>query len=235
MKPDFHARTFVTTDTHGELEKLKSALKQAGFDFESDTLIHLGDCIDRGPDSAGVINLLLTIKNLIAIRGNHDAWMLEFINTGVHPGLAYFSQTIASYQNDATLAFTPNLIPATHLEFFQNQVDFYVDEQNRCFCHAGIELDRFIGDQDSTEFYWNRVLVKKAMSAKSSKAVLKDLNNFRQIFIGHTPTCNWKEGGNAITTPIYAAQVINLDTGAAYGYKLSLIDITTDDHILYQS
>lgn len=227
-------RTFVTTDTHGELEKFTSILKQANFNFEVDKLIHLGDCIDRGPESEGVVDLLLKVKNLISIRGNHDAWMLEFIESGIHPGPTFFKETIASYQKGLDIAFTPDLISPAHKAFFKSQIDYYVDEQNRCFCHAGIRLDSLIQNQDSSEFYWDRDLVKKAMPMRSSNEMLRDRNNFKQIFIGHTPTFNWKEDGIPITTPIYAAQVVNLDTGGAYGYKLSLIDITTDQHVLYQ-
>ena len=61
-----------------------------------------------------------------------------------------------------------------------------------------------------------------------------DVNGFKQIFIGHTPTLSfqWYEGNDK---PIYAGQVIDCDTGGCFGGKISLIDITTDDHILYQS
>lgn len=228
-------RTFVTTDTHGELDKLVSCLNQTNFDNELDTLIHLGDCVDRGPDSAGVVDLLLKIKNLIAIRGNHDSWMQEFIETGTHPAPAYFSETADSYVKGLGGKLHPVLIPLAHQAFFRNQLNYYIDAQKRLFIHAGCRLDERIEDQDSDEFYWDRDLIKKAMSAKASGVYLKDVNNFKQIFIGHTPTLNWKVGTDRISKPIYAAQVIDLDTGGAYGYQISLLDITTDEHILYQN
>lgn len=228
-------RTFVTTDTHGELDKLVSCLNQANFDGELDTLIHLGDCVDRGPDSAGVVDLLLKIKNLIAIRGNHDSWMQEFIDNGIHPAPAYFSETANSYVKGLGGKLHPVLIPLAHQAFFRNQLNYYIDAQKRLFIHAGCRLDERIEDQDSDEFYWDRDLIKKAMSAKASGVYLKDVNNFKQIFIGHTPTLNWKIGKDRISKPIYAAQVIDLDTGGAYGYQISLLDITTDEHILYQN
>lgn len=228
-------RIFVMTDTHGELEKLKSLFDQVNFDFEQDQLIHLGDCIDRGPDSAGVIDLLLKVKNLIAIRGNHDAWMLDFMNTGVHPGPAYVRETALSYLKHGNPGFRPEFLPQSHKDFFRAQIDYYIDKQNRCFCHAGFDTLKRIQDQDSSDFYWNRELINKAMSARAAQTTLEDVNNFKQVFIGHTPTINWEENGQKITRPIYAAQVINLDTGGVYGYHLSMIDITTDQHVLYQS
>ena len=56
-------RIFVTTDTHGELDKLNDCLSQANFNNDEDQLIHIGDVVDRGPDSYGVVELLLSIKN----------------------------------------------------------------------------------------------------------------------------------------------------------------------------
>jgi len=230
-----NSRTFVTTDTHGELDKLISCLNQADFSYELDTLIHLGDCVDRGPNSAGVVDLLLKIKHLIAIRGNHDSWMQQFIETGTHPAPSYFSETANSYVKDLGGKLHPILVPQSHQVFFRTQRNYYIDAQQRLFIHAGCRLDERIEDQDSDEFYWNRDLMKKAMSAKASGVHLKDVNNFKQIFIGHTPTQNWKMGGERIGKPIYAAQVVDLDTGGAYGYKISLLDISTDEHVLYQN
>lgn len=229
------SRIFVTTDTHGELDKLRSCLNQANFDYELDTLIHLGDCVDRGPNSAGVIDLLLKVKHLIAIRGNHDSWMEEFIETGKHPAPSYFSETANSYRKGLGGKLHPVLVPLAHQAFFRKQQNYYIDDQHRLFVHAGIHLDEPIEDQDSDGFYWDRDFIKKAMSSKASGLPLKDINNFKQIFIGHTPTLNWKIGNNRISKPIYAAQVVDLDTGGAYGYKISLLDITTDDHVLYQN
>lgn len=233
-------RTFVTTDTHGEKEKLLSCLNQAKFDFEHDELIHLGDVCDRGPDSYGVVELLLSIKNLISIRGNHDDWMRYFIESSSHPAPSYFLETRASYiknifGNVSYPTFLPEFIPQRHKDFYNNQVNYYIDAQNRLFIHAGFNPAERLSEQDEIEFYWDRDLMKKAMSAKNSGVRLNDVNNFKQIFIGHTPTLSWKKRGEKINTPIYAAQVVICDTGACFGGKVSLIDITRDDHILYQA
>ena len=223
-------RTFVTTDTHGELEKLKNCLEQANFDYEVDELIHIGDVVDRGPDSYGVVELLLSIKNLIPIRGNHDEWMLMFINTGEHPAMSYFKETLASYHKGTG----PTLnIPDTHKKFFSNQMNYYIDSNNRLFVHAGINPLEFIHEQYEEDFYWDREMIKRAIHVEPGKRMM-DVNGFKQIFIGHTPTLNfqWHPENDK---PIYAAQVVDCDTGACFGGKLSLIDITTDEHILYQS
>lgn len=230
------SRTFVTTDTHGELERLKTVLKEAEFNFEKDTLIHLGDVVDRGPDSYGVVELLFQVKNLISIRGNHDEWFLSYINTGcvIHPAPEYAVETLQSYMIPNNMdEHACYVIPETHKKFFKEQRNYYIDKDNRMFVHAGYYRDVKIEDQNNSNLYWDRQFFEDAMSTPRER--LRDVNGFKQVFIGHTPTIFWKKGGLKIIKPIYAAQVINCDTGAVFGGKLSLLDITTDKHILYQS
>lgn len=226
---------FCTTDTHGCLKELKSCFEQANFDYENDQLIHLGDVVDRGTDSFGVVEELLKIKNLIAIRGNHDDWMRSWFESGVHPVPSQFIQTRQSYLKNAE----DNIlnIPQSHRDFFANQIDYYLDNQNRFFCHAGFNSEYLVEDHLDYMFYWNYDLFKRAMCVRTEENRLNDVNGFKRIFIGHQPTTAWKDGGKSINKPIYAAQVVNLDTGGYwYNGKISLLDITDDDnHILYQS
>ncbi len=265
-------RIFCTTDTHGCLNKLRNCLVQANFDYENDTLIHLGDCVDRGPDSKGVIELLLSIKNLISLKGNHDDWFLQVIDTGVHPAnwnhggwqtrLSYSAYGIdpADFEDldRERQSFVSTLnVPQCHREFFKNQRLHYTDEQGRFFCHAGFNRHKSIDDQDDDfMFYWDRDLFLSALSAndmrfdstfgdKPYKFKIKD--KFKRVFIGHTPTINWKKkenplngdwlpNGVPIDKPIYAGQICNLDTGGCFGGKISLLDITDDEHhILFQN
>lgn len=247
-------RTFYTTDTHGELDRLLDCFVQANFDYENDTLIHGGDCVDRGPNSWGVIEELLKIKKLISLRGNHDQWMLDALIMGHHPAPKYFQETAYSYRlNRNEYPETANThpdahcpVPRDHRKFLENQRNYYVDDQNRLFVHAGFDPMQKIEDQDGPELYWNRTLAKKAMTIGPNDK-LNDINDFKQVFIGHTQTINWNRGEELtvnsiwtgrkkpITTPIYKGQIVLCDTGGVYGGKISLLDITTDEHILYQS
>lgn len=239
-------RIFCTSDTHGCAKALYEVLCLANFDFENDRLIHLGDCVDRGPNSFGVIEILLNIKDLIAVRGNHDDCLLDFINTGTH-GLGWThggeaTRTSYAKQNMQLLEdldidrqdyLTSMFIPKTHIEFFRNQLRYYVDDENRLFVHAGFNKDRLITDQIDEILYWDRHFFMQARSA-GKKGKLKDVNDFKRIFIGHTPTISVDRN---IVTPMYMAQVVAIDTGAPFGTsgRLSLLDITDDNnHILYQ-
>lgn len=223
-------RTFVTTDIHGEDQKFKSLLEQVDFDYKKDRMINLGDCVDRGPDSYEVVERLLKIDDLISIRGNHDDWFNTAIHTGVHPAPAYFQECRHSYTFNGTFK-----VPQRHMDFFAKQLIYYIDNENRFFCHAGYLREELVEIQDEQEFFWNRDLFKQARSCAPGVR-LNDVNGFHEVFIGHSPTINYKEGGKRITTPIQAAQVINLDTGACFGGKLSMLDITDlNDYKLYQS
>lgn len=237
-------RIFVTSDTHGMKAQLQDCLDKAEFDRKIDTLIHLGDCVDRGPDSKGVIDLLISIPNKICIRGNHDQVFVDWMKTGVHKfhWLEGGRYTIDSYVGGETKTFTNLDVPKDHKEFFKSQVLHYTDEKNRFFVHGGFSRHKLISEEkDPTVFYWDRDLYYAARSISEmrseSKITLKDKNGFSRIFVGHTDSTNWKDdSGKPITVPLYAGQLVGVDTGSCFGGKLSLIDITNDeDHILYQS
>lgn len=140
-------RRFVIGDIHGEYERLIACLKDVDFDYENDQLIQLGDVVDRGAKSYEVVEELLKIKNLIAIRGNHDETWYESVRLGTRNILydqggreTLLSYTRAGCEND------PTKIPDTHKEFFKNQLPYYVDENNWCFVHGGFNRHKLIED-----------------------------------------------------------------------------------------
>lgn len=78
-------RELVMGDIHGSYKALIQCFERSGFDYENDLLIQLGDVIDGHPQAYECIEELLKIRHLIAIKGNHDDWFLEFTNTDFHP------------------------------------------------------------------------------------------------------------------------------------------------------
>src|ERR1700710_2994843 len=74
-------RTFAIGDVHGETAHLVRVLAQLPELTWEDTLVFLGDYVDRGPDSRGVVELLMglperTLAKVVCLRGNHeDAWL----------------------------------------------------------------------------------------------------------------------------------------------------------------
>lgn len=237
---------FCMADIHGAKRALDQCLERSGFDKENDTLIQTGDVADGWNEVYECVETLLEIKNLISIKGNHDAWFLEFIRTGYHPDS--WNQggfgTLVSYTKHAgkewfqkMRGYTTNLesrdIPSSHEEFFTNQLLYHIDEDRNCFVHGGFNRHRTMQsneEYDSEQFFWDRDLWMSALSFKQvsrdpDSVRFKMVENFNSVFIGHTATTSWKT-----TEPMKAANIYNLDTGAGFNGKLTIMNIDTKEY-----
>jgi len=215
-------RTFIMGDIHGYLDKLKSVLKVANFDYENDRLIQLGDIIDRGPNSYECIEELLKIKNLISIKGNHDDCWFEYLKGNKEilweQGA---SSTYMSYEK-------AGVKPKVHFDFFSNQKIYYF-EDNILFVHGGFNRHENINAQSKQVLIWDRDLWLAALSYKAMKDhkyPFKMKDNFDHVYIGHTPTIFWDS-----TVPMTCANITNLDTGAGMGKegRLTIMDLETKE------
>lgn len=94
---------FVMGDIHGAYKAMVQCFDRSGFDPGTDTLIQLGDVVDGHPEVFECVELLLTVSNLIAIRGNHDGWFEEFFDTDLHPVFCTYGgrSTLISYLDHA--------------------------------------------------------------------------------------------------------------------------------------
>jgi serine/threonine protein phosphatase 1 len=232
---------YVTGDLHGQYQPLRQCLTKCNFDYNQDTLIQLGDVVDGGEDVFDCVEELLKIKNLIALKGNHDDWFLEFIQTGYHPADWTYGgiSTIKSYASKAgktpvikktrqgyKTSFNPEDIPLSHKHFFESQKLYYIDKANNCFVHAGFNPFQPFHEQPTTIFYWDRILWQSAMNwqtkAKNNNDIepLGIVTKFNNIFIGHTSTMLW-----GTDKPLKAVNIYNLDTGASKGGKLTIMDV----------
>lgn len=236
-------RTLVLGDIHAAHKALLQCLDRSGFNNEEDTLISLGDIVDGWSQSYECVEELLKIKNLVAIRGNHDQWFNDFIKTGKHGSqwTQGAAQTAKSYLRAAgwdegfVNVLTPSYIPLNHREFFANQENYHIVRHGTddiLFVHGGYDRHREIRDTPENEYYWDRDMWSSALSFNSmikggvtGKIVKwKTKDNFREIYIGHTTTENWgttmpMKGGGDI--------VYNLDTGAGWSGYLTIMNIET--------
>lgn len=233
-------KTFVLGDVHGAHKAFLQVMERSGFDYENDLLITLGDIVDGWPDVYNLVEELLKIKNRIDIRGNHDDWFADFIQNGIHPdgwrqGGLGTAQSYAEgiglelkYYQRLSVGYTLNLnsgdIPESHKKFFKGQVNFYKDDWNNLFIHGGFDRHSPLREQMPDNFYWDRNLWNQALSAKSGKQRLKFIEDFNEIYIGHTSTTPW-----GTDFPMSADLVWNMDTGAGWEGKLSLMNITTKE------
>jgi serine/threonine protein phosphatase 1 len=218
-------KTFCIGDIHGGHKALLQCLERSGFNNEEDTLISLGDIVDGWLESYECVEELLKIKNLIAIKGNHDDWFAEFLKTGIHGSQwtqgAY--ATKESYIKNCDL-----VIPESHEHFFlAKQINYHIDEQNRCFVHGGFNRHLPIDKQDYAYIYfWDRDLWLGALSAHKSKMKYKIENKFEEIFIGHTTTSMWDK----TLKPMNACNIWNLDTGGGFEGCVTIMNVDTKEY-----
>lgn len=236
---------FVMGDIHGTYKAMMQCFERSGFDPEKDTLIQLGDITDGAPQVYECVEELLKIRNLISLKGNHDAWFDEFIKTDFHP---YFWQyggdgTLKSYLGYAgkngqykasSMGYKSSLeardIPESHQVFFDRQRLYYVDEDNRLFVHAGFKPHIPFSRQDPSDFYWDRTLWQDALGGHSQFSNTPSADRpisdrlFNEIFIGHTPTTNLDAD-----IPLRALNIFNLDTGAGCSGRLTIMNVETKE------
>ena len=211
---------FVVGDIHGAFKALKQVLVRSGFKYQTDTLICLGDTCDGWPQVKECFDELLKIKNLIHIMGNHDKWFLHWATYGV-ASQEWIDNggrtTISSYGEDP--------IPESHIKLVRHSPLFY-KIFDTIFVHGGIDPDFPVEEQDESILLWDRKLFARALEEDDS---IK-LGGYSSIFIGHTSTTNL---GESNTFPILAANVWNMDTGAGWNGRLSIMNLNNNE--IYQS
>ena len=197
--------TFAIGDVHGCLAKLNELLEKCRTfaNGRASKFVFLGDYIDRGADSAGVVQTIMNMQvadptRVIALCGNHEDMLL---NAHKHDAVAEWlvnggSATLRSYGVAA-----PSLIPSDHLTWLEGLPDHYDDGQ-RFFVHAGIRPGVPLHQQKRADLLWIR------------RAFLElTIDHGRLIVHGHTPLRDGR--------PDLRSNRINLDTGAVYERPLT--------------
>ncbi|RAJ06574.1 serine/threonine protein phosphatase 1 [Chitinophaga skermanii] len=220
-------RTIVFGDIHGGLKALEDLMKKVQPTID-DKFIFLGDYVDGWSQSAQVIRYLIAFEkqyNSIFIRGNHDTWCLGWLNGELPNEIWTFNggaETLQSYMYISTEE------RQEHLAFFQHMRNFYIDDENRLFIHAGFSsMHGPHKEHYSSNYSWDRTLWELALSfdrniPEDSVFYPKRLKLYKEIFIGHTPTTNYD-----VNEPMNANIVWNVDTGAAFRGKISALDINS--------
>lgn len=225
-------RTFVIGDIHGGLLALEQVMKKAKVTTQ-DTLIFLGDYVDGWSQSPQVIDYLMDLKskqNCICIRGNHDELLLSWFKTKndeidetlwfKHGGEA----TVLAYEKVSEEK------KQTHIAFLESLEDYYLDDENRLFVHAGFtNLNGVVWEYFPKLFYWDRTLWEMALSLDPNLnpddlLYPKRFTLYKEIFIGHTPVTRIGK-----TVPVQKACVWNVDTGAAFRGPLTIMDVNTKE------
>lgn len=221
-------RTLVIGDIHGGLRGLIQVLDSANV-TESDHLIFVGDYVDGWSESAQVIQYLVDLSKKVQctfLRGNHDIWCEGWLRMGQLDTVWYNhggKETIQSYE------YILGDEREKHIEFFQNLKNYYIDEQNRLYLHAGFTSMDGPQVQDDTVLCWDRSLWEMAIKCDhldpSDSFYSEKLKLFKEIYIGHTPTTR-----RDVFVPWKQSNVWNVDTGAAFRGKLSILDVDSKEY-----
>jgi serine/threonine protein phosphatase 1 len=232
-------RTFVMGDPHGGFRAIKQVLERAGFNYEIDKLICLGDVCDGWSETVESIDELRKIKNLVYMMGNHDEWTLMWMDgkfSRMDSGFfTWYSQggkeTIDSYikhgvgisEDDYSVVFLNDKF-IEHRNFLKNSLPYFI-ENNRLFVHAGFNWRKPMEENSLHELIWDRKFYETSFIYNTQSITFKP---FDEIYIGHTPTIS-----RSLEIPFTVSNVTHMDTGAAFTGKLSIMDI--DSKEVFQS
>ena len=166
-------RLLAIGDIHGCSRALDALLAAVELQ-RGDTLVTLGDYVDKGPDSKGVLERLIALAaredvTLVPVLGNHDQMMLE-----AHRGRAaywlagYGPQTLASYGlgPDEVIG-----LPAEHVVFLERCVDYHETEEH-LFVHANAAPDLPLAETPVYPLRWEKLCAERSRPHQSGKTLI---------------------------------------------------------------
>lgn len=192
-------RELVIGDIHGCIRSFQKLL-DAVSPQETDTLIFLGDYVDRGPDSCGVIDRIIALRaecKVVTIRGNHEQMLLQALEDreAYKAWCSYGGrETMDSYVKHGH-GWGPNNLPQSHHIFLREQLLDYWESGQHIFIHASLNPELDMKEQPEWLLRWEQF--HNPMRHKSGK----------QIICGHTSQRSGIpalfDGGLCIDTYIY--------------------------------
>ena len=201
-------RRLAVSDIHGEGHRLLQVLEKAHYEPGNDRLFLLGDYIDRGIDSRLTIQIVqnLVKDGAIALLGNHDEWAIQ---AATHPTIIPHWMTQGG---DKTMEAFGGL-PSRQVIKWLLSLPLYHEEPDCILAHAGLRPGISLQDQDPNDLLWIRREFHEGYRGK-------------RVIFGHTPTqvLYGEEGKWEIW---HGPDKTGIDTGAAYGGRLTLYDIDT--------
>jgi serine/threonine protein phosphatase 1 len=216
-------RRFVTSDSHGGYKALVQCLERCGFNNDTDQLFYIGDVVDGWSEIPESIDLLMGIKNLVYIFGNHDQWALEYYTGVLQEGTNEFR----SWQQHGGLAtrkaYNMQQMKQEHMNFLLHTKLYHVTDDNILFVHAGFDPKQPLTETDPNVFLWNRDFANHYHNMYQNNYIIS-VDQYKDIFVGHTPTLRFGE-----ETPLFMGNITMVDTGAAFTGKLSIIDVDTKE------
>ena len=214
-------RLFAIGDIHGNPAELGALLDGLTL-TAGDVVCFVGDYIDRGPDSKGVIDLLLAARQRtdigwVFLKGNHEDMCLSFLGRSGNWGESWLANggaaAVRSYGVDARAepGVVEAAMPESHLEFLERLERFHRWD-GYLFVHAGIRPGVPWEQQSDEDLFWIR-----------EEFLRRPHGMPETIVFGHTP------GRQVLVDLPYK---IGIDTGLVYGGVLTAIELP--DRVLHQ-
>lgn len=210
--------TFVIGDIHGAYRALLQCLDLSGFDRHKDRLIVIGDVCDGYPETRQCINELLMVRHCDLVIGNHDMWTLNWALYGVKP------QIWTSQGGDRTISsYGGGPLPKEHIEFLKRG-QLWIERNDQLFVHGGFNPDMSLSSHKAEVLLWDRTLLEVAWKLQLTGRE-RTLGRYKDIFIGHTTTELYRS-----LEPIKACNVWDVDTGAGYSGRLTIMNVDTKEY-----
>jgi serine/threonine protein phosphatase 1 len=206
---------YVIGDIHGCLAPLRRLLEHLEPDLHQDRLLFVGDYVDRGPDSRGVVDYILQLKarypaeNIICLRGNHEVMFADFLE-GKDRQLFLFNgglNTLRDYWGEDWDEQPELALPLDHERFFRELLPFY-ETSDHIFVHGGLRPGIPLEDQADEDLYWIR-----------GEFIASTEDFGRRVIFGHTP----------FKKPLVLPNKIGIDTGLVYGNFLTCLKLPQMD------
>lgn len=206
-------KIFAIGDIHGCLDKLRRLIVDIAADPAKDTLVFIGDYIDRAGGGPEVVDYVLGLKRqyskVICLCGNHESMLIRYLE-GIDEDLYLANGGMATLKAyGISLGEAPGTrkskIPADHLRFFESLLPFYETDEF-IFVHAGLLPGIPLAGQDTYDLQWIR-----------QEFIDSDYDFGKRVVFGHTH----------FSAPLITANKIGIDTGAVYGGKLTCVELPT--------
>jgi len=198
-------RWLAVGDIHGCLVQLTELMEQVK-PTPADRVVFLGDYVDRGPNSAGVIDYLIefaaAFPETVFLRGNHEQMFLDYLDRQ-DPAMFLLNggqQTLDSYRDRRMWP-----VPSSHRRFLDS-LEHYFESEHHIFVHAGLRPGIPPAEQTSFDMLWIR-----------HEFLDSDFDWGKPVVYGHTPRQD----------PLLGDRRVGLDTGCVYGRRLTCCEVVT--------
>jgi serine/threonine protein phosphatase 1 len=204
-------KIFAIGDIHGCLDKLRSLMQVIAADPAGDTLVFIGDYIDRAGGGRGVVDYILGLKKkyfrVVCLCGNHENMLLRYLE-GIDEEIYLANGGLATLDAyGISKSDTPRTrkakMPADHLRFFESLL-LYNETEDYIFVHAGLAPGVPLAQQTTHDLLWLR-----------REFIESEYDFGKRVIFGHTH----------LTEPLIMKNKIGIDTGAVYGGMLSCLEL----------